>query len=184
MNTRLPNKQPARAGMTLVEMMIAVAIGTVVMAAIGALTVFTTRSFIALGNYNDLDQASRNALDVMSKEIRQTKQLSFYYTNYLFFDTNTLLYWWHPTNKKLYRYETVGRVVGASWKTPTVLLAQCDYLRFGMSKQNPSNNFNFYSTDIPSMAKLIDVSWTCSRQILQQKVNTESVQTAKIVIRN
>jgi hypothetical protein len=30
----------------------------------------------------------------------------------------------------------------------------------------------------------VDVSWKCSRQILGEKVNTESVQTAKIVMRN
>jgi hypothetical protein len=34
------------------------------------------------------------------------------------------------------------------------------------------------------MAKLVDVSWLCSRKILGRKVNTESVQTAKIVMRN
>ena len=33
-------------------------------------------------------------------------------------------------------------------------------------------------------AKLIDVSWKCSRKIMGEKLNTESVQTAKIVIRN
>jgi hypothetical protein len=31
---------------------------------------------------------------------------------------------------------------------------------------------------------MIDVSWKCSREILGAKINTESVQTAKIVIRN
>ena len=32
-------------------------------------------------------------------------------------------------------------------------------------------------------AKLIKLNWTCSRTILGQAVNTESVQTAKIVMR-
>jgi type II secretory pathway pseudopilin PulG len=179
MNTRLENTRRQLSGMTLVEMLVAVGIGMVVMAAIGTLMVFTTRSFIALGNYNDLDQASRNALDTMSRDIRQTRKLDLYATNYLYFDNYTLLYWWHPTNKKLYRYKW-----GASGWQIKELLEQCDYLRFGMSQQNPSNNFNFYPTTTPSTAKLIDVSWTCSRQILQKKVNTESVQTAKIVMRN
>jgi type II secretory pathway pseudopilin PulG len=179
MNTLSPKSNRSASGMTLVEMLVAVAVGMVVMAAIGALMVFTTRSFIALGNYNDLDQASRNALDTMSRDIRQTRKLDYYTTNYLYFDNYTLLYWWHPTNKKLYRYKWSG----TSWQVKE-LLEQCDYMRFGMSQQNPSNNFNFYSTTTPATAKLIDVSWTCSRQILQRRVNTESVQTAKIVIRN
>jgi hypothetical protein len=36
----------------------------------------------------------------------------------------------------------------------------------------------------PSQVKLISVSWRCSRTILGAKVNTESVQTAQICIRN
>jgi hypothetical protein len=31
--------------------------------------------------------------------------------------------------------------------------------------------------------KLVSVSWICSRSILGSRLNTESVQTAKIVIR-
>jgi len=77
----------------------------------------------------------------------------------------------------------VTRTIGT---TNTVLLTQCDFLNFDISQRNPSNNFTFYpcpATNV-SIAKLIDVSWRCSRQILGAKINTESVQTAKIVIRN
>lgn len=35
-----------------------------------------------------------------------------------------------------------------------------------------------------SLCKLIKVYWKCSRNILGQKVNTESVQAAQIVLRN
>jgi len=35
-----------------------------------------------------------------------------------------------------------------------------------------------------SMCKLLDMSWKCSRTVLSQKINTESVQTAQIVFRN
>lgn len=164
--------------MTLVEMLIAVAIGMIVMAAVATLTVFTIRSFVALGNYNDLDQASRNALDSMSREIRQCKSLTSYATNQLVFNNqngDNLTFVWNPNTRILSR-----TLLGQT----KVLLNQCDYLRFGMSQQNPSNDFNFYPTTSLATAKLVDVSWTCSRQILGKKVNTESVQTAKIVIRN
>ncbi|HLP76194.1 MAG TPA: hypothetical protein VK327_04685, partial [Candidatus Paceibacterota bacterium] len=66
----------------------------------------------------------------------------------------------------------------------TVLLRQCDYLCFGIFQRNPSNDFNFYPASSWTSAKLVNVSWRCSRQIFQKKVNTESVQTARIVIRN
>ncbi|MEJ2010407.1 MAG: hypothetical protein P8Z30_20015, partial [Acidobacteriota bacterium] len=72
-----------------------------------------------------------------------------------------------------------------------VLLTNCEYLAFGISQRNPSNEFCFYpatntttSKLDPSLCKLVDVSWKCSREIFGKKVNTESVQTAKIVMRN
>ena len=37
---------------------------------------------------------------------------------------------------------------------------------------------------VADQVKLLDVSWRCSRKVLGQKLNTESVQTSKIVIRN
>jgi len=169
------NRAPRLAAMTLIEMLVAVGIGLMIMAAVGALLLFTVRSYVALGNYNDLDQASRQALDRMSREIRQVRNVNHYSTNILWMNDWTLIYWWNPGDRKLYRYLN-GQ--------PTVLLEQCDYLRFGMSQRNPSNNFSFYPTTGTTTAKLLDVSWTCSREISGQKVNTESVQTAKIVIRN
>ena len=164
--------------MTLVEVLVAMGVGSVVLVAVGSLMFYTIRSFVALGNYNDLDQASRNALDVLSRDIRQTKSLKSYSPTHLTFndkDGTNLEFVWDANTRRL------SRIKGSEKQ---VLLSECDYLRFGISQRNPSNNFNFYPATGAGTAKLVDVSWTCSRQILQQKVNTESVQTAKIVIRN
>ena len=172
--------------MTLMEMLIAVAIASLVFAAVAALSVYTTRSFVAMGNYADLDQYSRGALDTMSREIRQTRSLVSFQTNRLVFEDNdgatNLVYHWDPVSGLLTRQK--GNQV-------SVLLTNCDFLTFGVSQRNPSNSFAFHPAtnsitgqfDV-SQAKLVDVSWRCSRQILGQKVNTESVQTAKIVMRN
>jgi hypothetical protein len=78
--------------------------------------------------------------------------------------------------------QTLTRTRGG---TNTVrILEQCDFLDFNISQRNPTNNFKFIETTSPATAKLVDVTWRCSRTILGAKVNTESVQTAKIVIRN
>lgn len=166
-------------GMTLPEVMVAAGIGSIIFVVVAALTVFSARSFVAMGNYADLDKTSRNALDIMSREIRQTKELLSYTEHKLTFrdfDNGTLVYEYSPSTGLLTR--TKGNAA------PTVLLTECDYLTFQMSQRNPSNEFKFYPATSASTAKLIDVSWKCSRQIIGQKVNTESVQTAKIVIRN
>ncbi len=166
------------AGMTLIEIVVASGVGTLILTAVAFLSMFGARSFAAMGNYGDLDRKSRNALDIMSKEVRQSRSLTSFSATRLVFqdnDTNTLTYSYDSTA------HTLTRTKGAE---TVVLLTGCDYLNFDISQRNPSNGFTFYPTTNVSTAKLIDVSWKCSRTILGSKVNTESVQTAKIVIRN
>lgn len=157
----------------------AIGVGSIVFTAVAALIVFTARSFVALGNYNDLDRYSRNALDVLSREIRQTQGVVMFQTNQLRFrdwdgQTN-LTYIWNASSGILTRQK--GNAV-------SILLTNCDDLCFGIYQRNPSNSFNFYPTNNVTDAKLVDVRWVCSRKILGAKLNTESVQNAKIVIRN
>ena len=47
--------------MTLVEIMVAVAIGSLVLAVVGTLSMYSGRNFASMGNYVDLDIASRKA---------------------------------------------------------------------------------------------------------------------------
>lgn len=155
-------------------------IASVVFAAMASFTIYTARSFVAIGNYGDLDRASRNALDILTRDIRESRSLSSYASNKLVFvanDTNALTFEFKKDTAQLIRTK------GTSTK---VLLEGCDALEFHISQRYPSNNFMFYapSSNALSQAKLVDVSWKCSRKILGKKFNTESVQTAKIVIRN
>jgi type II secretory pathway pseudopilin PulG len=165
-------------GFTLVEMMVAMGLGVFVLAVVATLTVYTARSFVAMGNYNDLDRASTYALDSMNREVRQAAELVNYSTNRIelrLLDGTPLIY----------NYDSqAGTLTQTKGGNREVLLQQCDFLRFNVYQRNPSNDFSFYPTAVPDQVKLLDVSWRCSRQILGQKVNTESVQTSKIVIRN
>jgi hypothetical protein len=149
-----------------------------VFGAVATLWMFSARSFVALGNYGDLDAASRNALDTMSRDIRQTRALTNFINTKLIFDD-------YDNTPLTYVYDSgAGTLTKQKNGANTVLLKQCDYLNFDISQRNPSANFTFVSTSNLTEVKLIDVSWRCSRQIMGSKVNTESVQTAKIVIRN
>ena len=165
-------------GLTILEMLVAASLASLVFAATAMLWIFSARSFTALGNYGDLDKASRNALDNMSREIRQTKGLTS------FSSTSITLKDW-DNGALTYVYDSSARTLTRQkGGTNTLLLGQCDFLNFDISQRNPSNNFTFYPETNFTLAKLIDVSWKCSRKILGAKINTESVQTAKIVIRN
>jgi prepilin-type N-terminal cleavage/methylation domain-containing protein len=169
-----------RSGMTLIEMMVALGASTLLLAAVATAWAFTARSFVAIGNYADMDNASRNALDVMSQEIRGATSLVLpYKTNKITLrnpDNSTFTYVFDPNAATLVRSNSAGN---------RILLRECEYVTFNISQRNVTNNFLFVSTaDQPALTKLVDVTWKCSRKILGAKVNTESVQTAKIVLRN
>jgi len=65
-----------------------------------------------------------------------------------------------------------------------VLLSECDYLQFGIYQRNTiSNTYDQFTTANPTTCKVVQLEWICSRKILGARLNTESVQSAKIVIR-
>jgi len=179
-----PGSQRQRSGVTILEMMVAAAVAAIVLTTVASFAIYTARSFVAIGNYADLDRASRNALDVLTRDIRQARGLTAFKTNKLTLvagDMSTLIFEYEPSAAVLTRTKSGER---------TVLLEECDFLKFAMYQRKPMAGAQFYpATNLAgandaAIAKLIDVSWRCSRKILALKVNTESVQTAKIVIRN
>lgn len=173
-----PRTASRNRGIGLIETVVSTGIATIVLGAVAILWYYSSNSFVALGNYGDLDRASRNALDTMTRDIRSTRKLTSFSASALTFqdfDDNPLTYTYDSSAR------TLTRQKGG---TNTVLLSQCDYLNFDISQRNPSNQFNFYPATNAATAKLVDVSWRCSRTILGAKINTESVQTAKVVIRN
>jgi hypothetical protein len=176
----VPQVQQRRActAFTLVELCIAVAVGVLVCGVVLAMTTYTGRTFAALGNYSDLDRSSRLAVDTITTDIRQARVLTSYATNQLVFtDTTngTFSYTWDPQD------QTLTRVYNGQSR---VLLTSCASLMFHISQRTPSNNFEFWPATAVTNAKMVDVSWTCSRSVMGQLINSESVQTAKITIRN
>lgn len=170
----------ASAAFTFTEMMVAMALGTILMTVVAVTTVYSARSFVGMGSYADLERASSKALDTMSREIRQSRRLVSFSTNRLELvgvNGSTIIYAYDPQARTLSEIKAGNR---------TVLLEQCDTLTFHISQRNPMNNFQFYDAPAnrPDLAKLIDVSWRCSRTMFGEQMHTESVQTAKIVIRN
>jgi hypothetical protein len=163
--------------------MVAAGIAGIVMVAILSLVFFSARSFAALTNYVDLDNVSRNTLDHMLREIRQADALTHHSANLISFQhtdpnsgaTFTVSYVYNPSAG------TLTRVQGSLRKT---MLRECDFLRFAIYQRNPlPGTWDQYPTADADTCKLVQLSWRCSRMILGARVNTESVQSAKVVIR-
>jgi prepilin-type N-terminal cleavage/methylation domain-containing protein len=179
-------------GMTLVEVMVSVALGSMILAMAGSLWLFGSRSFAAMGNYADLDAKSRNALDLMSRDIREATRVTGFQnsgnTRWLQV-TNaaqgaTITYTWNASPRTL--------VCQRTGEPDQVYLTECDRWDFDLFQRAPqkSGSYVFFPAtntagayDL-STCKLINMTWKCSRTILGSKLNTESVQTAQVVLRN
>ncbi len=174
--------------MTLMEVLMASGISSLVLIVVVSLTVFGARSFVALGNYSALDQQSRLGIDQMTREIRQATKVEGYdNTNavdrYLLVTNETkaisIRYSWNSTTKKLLSKRS-------DEAEPKTLLTGCDPWNFFVWNRHPSANgtFNNAASTIGDI-KLIDMTWKCSRSArVGTLMNTETVQTAQIVLRN
>ena len=173
------NSRSKTRGMTLVELMVATGVGSLVLASIMTVFVTSNRTFVSMGNYVAMEQSSRNALDQMTRDIRKSKNLISFSTNQLVFNylgTTNLVYRYDPEARQLTQWKTGG--------TTNVLLSNCDSLKFSMYNSIPQAGGTFTNTTVVAQGKSISVAWRCSRTILGKKVNTEDMQEAQIVIRN
>jgi len=179
-----PTKQKRLIGMTLVEMLITVGLGTIVIGMISMVYVFGLRSFGAMSNYAEMDGKSRQAVDYMLREIRKADKVltaqssgssrTLKVANTAGSETNT--FQWSNSSGQLTWTRT-----GQAART---LLTGCDDWNFTMYLRVADSNGNFYVTTDPSTCKLINMTWKCSRNNILKKINTESVVTAEVVLRN
>ena len=167
-------------GMTLVELMISVAISSILGLSTAALTFYTARSFAAMANYIDLYHRSRITLDTMSRDIRQANRLTDSTATSLTFEDS-------DGSELKYTFDseagTLTRSI-AGVPDPSPMLTECVSLEFSIFQRNSiSGTYDQFPTASPATCKLVQLRWTCSRKILGVERNTESVQSAKIVIR-
>lgn len=178
-------------GMTIVELLLGLGIGSIVLATVAVLIVFAARGFAALANYQVLDQASSHAADTMSREIREgARVVSFVntgnsrhivFSNSIASSPYSVRYEWTSASRNL----TMRRSFDAA---PSVLLTGCDRWDFAFYQRTPLPGPGYgFSKDMANKdeCKLVTMTWKCSRPIFSTTLfNTESIQTAQIVLRN
>jgi type II secretory pathway component PulJ len=173
------------AAWTLVEMMVSVAVFSIAGLALSTIFVFSIRSFAALTNYSMLDKENRTAMDKMTREIREAKQVLNYTTNgasslsIMNGDNQTVTYTFSPSAKKMIR-----QVSGAESE---VLLTNCDLLSFSLFMRTPVTNslqpYTLATNDWQNTVKVVQLTWKTSCTLPNAQVNSENVQTARVVIR-
>jgi len=171
----LPANSKALRGMTLVELMVAVAVGSLILAVIATASMTSALWFAALSNYVDMDAKSRNAMDQMTLKIRQAGALTEFSPTHLKFvapgQTNSFLaYDWDAATGSLMEWNTGNLATNT-------LLTGCEQLTFSLY------NASFAPTTNLSQCKGLSVNWKCSRTVLG-RTTTCHTQQPLIVIRN
>ncbi len=165
-------------GFTFPELLVTIGVGSIVLIAVAALSLYTGRSFAVLGNYTELENNSKNTLDVLTRDIRQVHFVdSFTDTNLVFEDSDetTLMFIYDPDKRLFYKVKQ---------GITNILLTGCDKLVFKTYQRNPIvGSYDIVPTTNAVNCNAIDISWVCSRKVLNGFINSESIQTARVVIR-
>lgn len=177
LNTTFSKARRQRAS-TLVELLITVGISSIILAASGSLMLYTARSLEGISNYLEMATESRLALDRMSREIRKADRLISHSTNQLVFD--------YEGSPLAYTYDADGKRMTRSYLNLTnETLTGCEFFSFSVfQRNNVAGTFDQYPVGTAHTAKIVELSWICSRDIIGAAANSESVHSSKIVMRN
>lgn len=174
-----------RRAWTLVEMMVAIGIFSLCSIGLMGLYLFSINSMAAMTNYCLLDQYNRQAMDQLTREIRQATMVLNYTTNSITIraansdgSTSDVTYSFSPSTKKMLR---------TSGGTSKALLNDCSLLSFQLFTRCPSNgvfgSFPVAINNWSNTVKVLQLTWKTSMTLPSGIVNSENVQTARIVIR-
>jgi len=171
-------------GWTLVEMMVSIGVFSIAGLALSTIFIFSIRSFAALSNYATLDRENRYAMDTITRELRQAQKVTDYQTNgsssisIINGAGQNVTYTFNSSSKQMLRNDGSGN---------QVLLTNCSLLNFTLYTRAPlSNSFDSYpvaTNNWQQTVKVVQFTWKTSMTLPNSQVNSENVQTARVVIR-
>jgi hypothetical protein len=176
-----------RRAWTLLEMMVAVGIFSLSGLGLAGLYLFGVKSMGSMYNYCLLDQYNRQAMDQLTREIRQAKNVVAVATNSItILSANDdgsngpyVTYSFVPNARKMLRTSTDG--------SSKILLNECSLLSFKLFTRCPSNgvfgSFPVAADNWSNTVKVLQLSWKTSITTPTCLGNSENIQTARIVIR-
>lgn len=179
-----------RRGFTLVEYMISASIGVLVLGVGVMLWAYASRNCASLLGYIEMSATSKNALDRISQQVRNaisvqscaSNDLTIYIPGKTGSYQHRIRYYYDKTTKKLMQ----DRQTAKSEKETTTLLTGCTNFSFQVFQRTPiSNSAALYSNNWKTnTAKVVQMQWTCIRQITGSQSSLENQVSAKVIIRN
>jgi Tfp pilus assembly protein PilW len=191
--TPRPGLRPRRqAGLSLVEMAVSLGVASIALVVIGLLSLHGLRSFAVMGSFADVDEKGRLAVDRISRDLRQATGVLRYQSNA---DRKTLVltnalaatavtYVWDADTRTLTSEER--------GELPSVCLSDCESWSAAFFQDLPQP-----STVLPllpatnsagqpdlKLARVVKLTWRCSRRVPGTQVTTESAPSVLVVLRN
>jgi Tfp pilus assembly protein PilW len=166
---------------TLVEFMIAASLGFMLLAGMASLYSSTTTSFASLTSYTDLNQKSRYANDVISRDVRSAVSVDDTTTS------NKLVLNTIPGIQVTYLYDAgAGTLIRSNNLEVRQLLTNVVSLNFWLY-QRPTNSAMAYES-LPAASagstKLVGFSWKCSQRIVTSSSDSQGNLAAIVELRN
>lgn len=177
--SRLPRmRESLAAGFTLVELMVGIALGSLLLLGLASMYLFSLRSFSSMSNYAELNAMSRHASDMITRDIRRATGVSSATSEQLVlrFDGADLTY----------QYDEDAGILTRSYRDQDdVLLEGVSFLSFSLY-QRPSSlaAYEEFSAATASSAKLVGFEWECSRRVNGTQKNSQSLAAAIVKLRN
>lgn len=177
-------------GAVLPETIVSLGISGLMTAVLCSIMSFSSHTFASMWAYMDLNKESKQALDIITRDVRQVTELTSYNSNQVDFlwvdslsNNNHLTLTYNPATKTLNRSFNYGR--------SEVLVTGCEPLPgtnlFRVYQRTPEaktwNNYDPSTANFTKTAKVVLLAWKASRTNVAN-VLTETVQTAKIVMRS
>jgi hypothetical protein len=164
-------------GFSLVELLVGVALGTLLLTGVASFYLFSLKSFMCMSNYSDLNAKNRYAGDIISRDIRSASSVASVTTNRLVLRNANIdiTYTFDPA---------AGTLTKSQLGRDLVLLEGVDTIKFSLYQRpiggSPYEEF-FNAT--PATAKLVGFEWSCSRKVFGAQRNSHSLEAAIVKLR-
>lgn len=171
-------KESRAAGFTLVEMMVGIALGTLLLTGVASMYLFSLKSFTAMSNYSELNAGNRRASDIITRDIRRATGVASATSEQLVLRLGGA--------DLIYNYdEDAGTLTRSYLEQEEVLLRGVNTLSFSLY-QRPSNGAAYEELPVATVsnAKLVGFRWECSRRTYGTRENSQSLEAAIVKLRN
>ena len=168
----------SKAGGSLVDYVMSMALGTLLVSAVCAFSFQSSRSFATFYNMIDADQADTRTINQMVKDFRMVRELTA-------FDTNSITMQNYDGSTLKYVYDPVGRTLKrTSGATTHTMLSDLGRLSFLVQQRNMTNGtFDLYTTTNAYECKAVTFEWV-ARHAIMGRVKEDMPQKLTVVIRN